>query len=287
MKYRIRDIENFVETCSHGTIMQAARRLEISQPALSESIHRLESDSGLVFFYRSRTGIRLTSSGRSFLRKAEKVLLTLSELEVSNLQKNLFAGRVVTIGCHATVAQYCIPAALASLRAKSPDFRVELRHDLSRNIQSSIQKGETDIGVIINAVSVPDSVVKKVAEDRVSVWIADALTESDTVICDPELFQTQSILKKWKGHPLKLLPTGSLELVCRMVERKLGYGIIPDRAVALGNYKLRKLESLPSYRDEISLVFRPEFGRVLHERLVIQALEGAFSPSSDRKRPHE
>lgn len=60
MKYRMTDLRNFVEASSCPTIMQAAQKLEISQPALSESIKRLESDLGYLLFYRSRTGIKLT-----------------------------------------------------------------------------------------------------------------------------------------------------------------------------------------------------------------------------------
>ncbi len=279
MKFRFRDIENFVETSKYRTIVQAARRLEISQPALSESIRRLETDSKVTLFYRSRTGIRLTSSGRSFLRKAEKLLLSMNELEGTHAQTGIFLGKSVSIGCHSTVAQYCLPSALSRLRAKAPDYKVELRHDLSRNIQTAVQKGEIDIGVVINAVPVPDIILKKVGVDLVSVWIAKSIQTSDTVIYDENLFQSQSILKKWKTRPKKYLSTGSLELICRMAERELGYAIIPDRAVALAPYRLRKVTALPSYQDEISLVFRPEFGRVVHERLIIEALEEAISNS--------
>jgi DNA-binding transcriptional LysR family regulator len=64
MKYRIRDIENFVTKAYCVTIVQAAKLLGIGQPSLSESLKRLEQDHGALLFYRSRTGIQLTPEGR-------------------------------------------------------------------------------------------------------------------------------------------------------------------------------------------------------------------------------
>lgn len=277
MRYRITDITNFVEACTCTTIMEAARKLEISQPALSESLKRLEMDLGFVVFYRSRLGILLTPSGKVFLTKAQILMQCIDDLEITNDNGNIFGGRTITLGCHPTVAQYSIPKALSYLKKKAPDYKIELRHDLSRNIQSEIQRGSIDIGIIVNPVEVPDLVIQKLAFDEVYVWSAAGATEFDTIICNLNLFQTQSILKKWKNKPPKIISTDSLELICKLVEEKIGYGIIPERAVWLSGLKLKNLKFLPSFKDEICLVYRPEFGKSLFEKLTIAALKEAIN----------
>ena len=276
MKYRITDIQNFVQTSSCSTIIQAAQKLEISQPALSESIKKLETDLGYSLFYRSRSGIQLTPSGRSFLGKAQKALQALEDLNTTRATAEIFAGRSVSIGCHVTVAQYSIPRALAFLKSKAPDYRIELKHDLSRNIQTEIQKGNIDIGIVINPAEVPDIVIRKLAVDSVGVWSSKNDADPDTVICNLDLFQTQSILKKWKIKPQKVLSTSSLELICQLVYQGIGYGILPERAVQLSGLPLKNHSSLPSYKDDICLVYRPEFGKTFSEKLVIDALERAL-----------
>ncbi|MEK2687946.1 LysR family transcriptional regulator [Bdellovibrio sp. GT3] len=273
MKYRIRDIENFVATSSCRTIVEASTKLEISQPALSESLKRLETDAGTILFYRSRTGIELTASGRVFLGKAQILLRTLTELEFPDSDKALFAGRSITIGCHTTVAQYTIPKALRHIRSAAPDYRVELRHDLSRNIQLGIQRGTIDVGIVINPVPNPDLVIQKLATDTVTVWQGKGAVDKDTVIANTELFQTQSIFKKWKSKPGKVIQTDSLELICSMVNENLGLGVIPSRAVSASGFKLKPVADLPSYSDEICLVYRPEFGRNPAEKLVIEGIK--------------
>lgn len=277
MKYRISDIINFVETSTCSTIIQGAKKLEISQPALSESLKRLETDLGFVLFYRSRSGIQPTPSGKVFLVKAQRAIQSLRDLDISQDKDTVFAGRTLTIGCHPTVAQYSIPKALAYLKAKAPDYKVELRHDLSRNIQAEIQRGHIDIGIVINPAEVPDLVIQKLAVDIVGVWSAKTNEEFDTVICNLNLFQTQSILKKWKDKPGKIISTDSLELICRLVDEKVGFGILPERAVQLSGFNLKQHTSLPSFKDEISLVYRPEFGKAPAEKITAEALKKAVS----------
>jgi DNA-binding transcriptional LysR family regulator len=282
MKYRITDIRNFVETAGCSTLSQAAIKLEVSQPALSQSIKRLETDSGLVLFYRSRSGVQLTPAGRALLAMAQRAVRALNELDVNDQAGPVFAGRSISIGCHPLVAQYALPRAMARLRQEAPDYRVELRHDLSRTIQMQIQRGDIDIGVVINPTPVPDLVIRKLGVDHVRVWTRTREANHDTVFCDLHLFQTQSILKRWKNRPGKIVSSDSLELLCRLVAEGIGYGILPQRAVELTRSKLKSVATLPSYRDEICLVFRPEFGRLAAEKAMIKSLQSAFDTGEGR-----
>lgn len=276
MKYRISDIINFTETSGCSTIVQAAKKLEISQPALSESIKRLETDLGFILFYRSRSGIQLTPSGKLFLLKAQKAQQALNELDLENSGETLFGGRNISIGCHPTVAQYCLPKALSHLKRVAPDYKIEIRHDLSRNIQTEIQRGNIDIGVVINPVEVPDLVIQKLAVDHIYVWSNQSEKDHDTIICNQNLFQTQSILRRWTKKPKRIIHTDSLELITRFVDEGLGLGIIPERAVFLSEFKLKKMPSLPTYKDHIGLVHRPEFGGIPAEKLTAEALKMAL-----------
>lgn len=276
MKYRINDITNFIEIASCSTIIQAANKLEISQPALSESLKRLESDAGSTLFYRSRSGVQLTPSGKLFLDKAHRLLQALHDLELDKKDSDIFAHRTLRIGCHTTVAQYCLPQTLAYLKSQAPEFKVELKHDLSRRIQENIQQGTIDIGIIINPTEVPDIVIHRLATDTISVWSHKSAGALDTVICNPHLFQTVSILKKWKNKPKKIIATDSLELITRLTYDKIGYGIIPERAVQLYFPQLVEQKTLPHYKDEIALVYRPEFGKIPVEKLIINSIKHTF-----------
>lgn len=276
MNIRITDVKNFVASANCRTIVEAAAKIEISQPALSESLKRLESDLQSVLFYRSRSGIQLTPSGKVFLLKATKFLEAYNDLADSKQGARVFGDRTILVGCHPVVAQYSLPNALTYLRERAPDYKVDLRHDLSRNIQMDIQKGIIDVGIVINPTKVPDLIIQKMAVDEVHVWSNRTKFDADTIICNKHLFQTQSILRKWKNHPRRIISTDSLELVCQLVDKGIGYGIAPERAAALSGLKLNLVEGAPSYKDEIALVYRPEFGKSHPEKLIIEAFRAAF-----------
>ncbi|MGZ3770618.1 MAG: LysR family transcriptional regulator [Bdellovibrio sp.] len=142
--------------------------------SLSESIKRLEADLKIKLFYRSRNGITLTPNGR-----------------------------MVTIGCHPVVASYSLPAALQALSTKAPDYKIHLKHGSSRNIQTLIQMGQIDIGVVVNPTAVPDLIIRKLAYDEVCVWSSER--KSEKLICHMDLFQTQYVLRKWKNHPTEII----------------------------------------------------------------------------------
>jgi len=272
MKFRFNDIQNFLATSTCKTINQAANKLEISQPALSESLKRLEQDLGHVLFYRSRSGVELTPGGKAFLPKAQNLIKAYNDLAIPDGNRNLFGDRVITIGCHPIIGQYFIPKTFAYLKSVAPDFKIELKHNISRKIQESVQTGQIDLAIVANPVELPGLVITKIDTDMVGVWSAGKSADLDTIICNIDLFQSHSILNKWKAKPGKLISTESLELICRLVGMGIGLGIIPGRAVELSGLKLFHQKHLPSYKDTICMIHRPEFGKSAPESLVLEAI---------------
>ena len=64
-----------------GTITEAAKKLYISQPSLTNAIHELEKEMNLVIFQRTNKGILLSGEGEEFLGYARQVLEQASILE--------------------------------------------------------------------------------------------------------------------------------------------------------------------------------------------------------------
>ena len=61
----------FYETAICGNISMAARKLYISQPAISKAISKLESSLGVSLFVRSSRGVKLTPDGEILLKQLD------------------------------------------------------------------------------------------------------------------------------------------------------------------------------------------------------------------------
>lgn len=275
MKYRLSDLKNFVETAGQRTISEAARVIGISQPALSESLKRLEADLGLVLLFRTRTGISPSPEGRKLHLEAKSLLDRLSTIATAQPHQNT-APLPIRIGAHSIIAAWIVPLMTQNLKLK--DYSFEISHGLSRNVQSQIQKGELDIGIVVNPLSAPGLVSKKIASDHVSVWHSRRAKDAKLLFCDLNLIQTQDILRRWsKRLPYQIVHSTSLEFVVEMVKSGTGLGILPDKSLGHKPAHLSKMDKTPVYRDLIHLMYRPEFGRTPYERAFLDALYAASS----------
>ena len=161
----INDLKNFKQVSESGSISHAAKHLGVSQRTLSESIKRLERNLGVILLYRSKKGIRLTPAGQEKLRTVKDVLLKLELLPKTN--KSLQNYR---IGCHPIVAEYFLAAFLKEMNARFPNARFILHHDRSQDVQTSIQDGSIDLGIVVNPRRNPDLIIKKLCLDQMIVW---------------------------------------------------------------------------------------------------------------------
>ena len=111
------ETENFSET---------ARRLHLSQPAVSQRIHSLEQQLGLRLFKRSGRGVSLTSAGRLMLPLAHQLLDLIREIEETmwSLEDEV-TGHII-IGCTTTAGKYALPLLAAAFNREYPNVRVTI-----------------------------------------------------------------------------------------------------------------------------------------------------------------
>ncbi|UUZ84767.1 LysR family transcriptional regulator [Paenibacillus sp. P26] len=77
----LQQLKYVIEVVKQGSINEAARRLFISQPSLSNAIRDLEIEIGIAIFERSNKGISLSKEGAEFLRYARQVVEQAEPLE--------------------------------------------------------------------------------------------------------------------------------------------------------------------------------------------------------------
>jgi len=134
-----------VETLSTtGSLHEAARRLHVSQPALSVMLQEIERALGGRLFERSRRGLVPTDKGDYMIRQARLMLADLqrvrSEFDPANEGRAL-----LRIGALPLVMLEIVPGALALLRRSQTAVRVEFHEGAASDILTELADGKLDL----------------------------------------------------------------------------------------------------------------------------------------------
>ncbi len=161
----------FVSVADCGTMSEAARKLGITQPSISQAISDIEKEYGILLFARMNKRLRLTETGREFLPYAKRILSLESEMD--EFLRNAADMARIRIGATVTVGT-CLMARLGEeLSRRVPGIRTEVLVDNTRCIEAELLSGGLDIGLVEGRVSHSDLKVETVIGDEL-VFICGA-----------------------------------------------------------------------------------------------------------------
>ncbi|MEE4451596.1 LysR family transcriptional regulator [Novosphingobium resinovorum] len=145
----LRHLRYFVCVAEELHFGNAAQRLGISQPPLSQQIRALEDVLGVRLFERTSRSVKLTEAGLQFLPQARETLAQADRAaRIARLAHSGEVGRL-SLGFSPSVpfTPYVVDA-LARFRASYPDVSIEL-NELPREEQiSGVERGTLDIGIL-------------------------------------------------------------------------------------------------------------------------------------------
>ena len=162
----------FVTVVEEGGLSAAARRLHISQPALSQTVGALEREFGQRLLVRSSTGVRATEAGRTLLAEARAVL---ARYDQALAVMAAFTGGNRTslrIGIPLELPADLLSKALLDLSLAYPATHVEARH-LSTSAQiEELHQGSLDLGLLRERPQGREFDAMLVVEERLGVLLA-------------------------------------------------------------------------------------------------------------------
>lgn len=138
----------FVAVAEEGHLTRAARRLYVSQPALTKQIKLLEQQVGVELFVRSRTGMRLTEPGRIFAEHAPLLLSGWDRMLRETKSGASRAARVLRVGFIASAANEFTPEIVAAFRALRPEWQVDMRQSGWTDPSAGLDDGEVDVALV-------------------------------------------------------------------------------------------------------------------------------------------
>lgn len=130
-----------------GGVTAAARKLYVSQPALSQMLRQIEEELGAALFDRSVTPFRLTYAGEKALEAAEIILAAHRRLENQMQEiKQENSGRL-RLGISVQRAGQVLPLALPWFAMQYPHVSIELTERGSADLEELVSRGEVDLAL--------------------------------------------------------------------------------------------------------------------------------------------
>jgi DNA-binding transcriptional LysR family regulator len=148
MRVNLNQLRAFFLAAREKSITKAAKALYITQPAVSIQIKSLEEALQLKLFRKCGKDLEITDAGKVLYGYAEKIFLTVGEMEhVLKGYADLTQGSL-TMGTTRSFARHLMPALLSQFQEEFPGVKVYLEVGSSQEIADRLLEFKYDLGII-------------------------------------------------------------------------------------------------------------------------------------------
>ena len=139
----------FYAVAKNKHMTRASEELHITQPAISQSIKKLEEQLGGTLFLRSNKGMELTEEGKMFFEYVKGALELIKNAENDfTSYKDLTKGEI-KIGCSTTLTKLLLLDTINEFHKKYPNINFQIENDLTSTLINDLKLGKLDF-VIFN-----------------------------------------------------------------------------------------------------------------------------------------
>ena len=236
----------FVAVAEGRGFTEAARRLHVSQPALSYQIKQLEHELGARLFDRTSRRVSLSSDGRTFLPLARAVLSKADEaLRVMEERLGVESGEV-GFGAIPSVVAYVVPHLLATFTGNFPGVKVNLMEAGTADLERALLDGRLDVAIVSVPTSPADFDLRPLVEEdlvlvvsiyhplaRRSTVSLRELSDENFILPDHSYTLNEQIRETCKraGFVPKAAYHAGMDSVRSFVGHELGVAILPRLAL--------------------------------------------------------
>jgi DNA-binding transcriptional LysR family regulator len=255
---RFQQLRGFCYAAASGSISKAARRMNLSQPAVSQQIQTLESEMSVRLFLRHGARIQLTSDGRLLYELATPLIDQLEHLDEQFRSRRCEADEGhIELAAGTSTILYFLPRHVEEFRRAHPKIEVRLHNVTGIEGLEQLRAGLVDFAVG-PLMSVPDDIDFHPIISYEPVVIAClghplaykklSLTEISRypLILPPRGLSTWNLVDAtFKKHGLAYqvaMEVGGWEAIKKYVELGLGISLI----ISIGISGFERLEVLPA-----------------------------------------
>lgn len=289
----LRDLEYIVSVAHHLHFGKASEACNISQPALSSQIKKVEERLGFPIFERTNRRVSITVRGRAVIEQA-KVVLEEAEKIGSIASGEADDGQlrgILRLGAIATLGPYYIPIFLPQLKKSFPELQVILREGLTEPLLEDLRSGELD--AVLAARTFPEKGMRVFhlfqepfllatpkghpLSKKLNIGARDLHAEEMVLLEDGHCLRDQALelCPPNRRGSVRQFHVTSLETLRHLVGAGLGYTLMPKLATGSHMKGLLQYREFPdqSIGREIVLVCRERYSRLKDIETLAQFLQ--------------
>jgi len=167
----IRELRAFIAVATEGSQSAAARRLHLSQSALSQTIQSLERQLGVQLLARSSTGVTVTEAGAALLREGRD-LIAHHDRVVAAVAGGEASPEALRVGVPLELPGDLLPRAIGEMSVGHPLTRVDVSHASSAAQFAALAAGQLDVALVRECPADPRFDGALVVEEALGVVLA-------------------------------------------------------------------------------------------------------------------
>ena len=140
-------IRTFLAVTAHGSFLEAANRLHVTQSTVSARIQALETALGTRLFVRNRAGASLTPAGRRLVHHAKAMMLTLEQAFHDVGLPSRFRA-TVRVGARIALWEGFLPRWVGRMRAAAPDVSIRSEIGFEEDLMRRMVEGTLDLALM-------------------------------------------------------------------------------------------------------------------------------------------
>lgn len=190
----------FVAAAEDGSFSAAARRLDVSVPAVTKLVSALERELGVKLLDRSTQGLTLTARGEQYMESCKPLMTQLDEADRALAAPGERAARTLVVGAPPLLSRSMLVPALAEWHDRHPNVHIELRTVDFLTVKDTATRG-IDVLVALGWPGSVDLVQRPLAQSRL-------------IICASPAY--------WRRHRMPVRPSDLTNHVCPLVRSPEG-----------------------------------------------------------------
>ena len=209
----------FFTVAKNKHMTKASEELHISQPAISQSIKKLEDQLGGTLFIRSNKGMELTEEGKMLYEyvKGALELINNAENEFTSF-KDLSKGEI-KIGCSTTLTKLVLIDLLKEFHIDYPNININITNDLTSNLVNDLKLGKLDF-IIFNESNIKETNLKlEKLKELKQGFIYNSDFYNDDIKSFEDLNKYPLILQKEESNSRKLLDYIALQNNVKLIPK--------------------------------------------------------------------